>query len=163
MKKTSLLIIVSFYTVSIFSQDTYFKWAKQFAGTSVLSYGRGMAIETDTNGNVYSVGIFTGTIDFDPGPGVFNLTPSSTDVYISKLDASGNFLWAKQITGSFGTLTRSFSLDRDLNIYVTGTFQAVVDFDPGPGVFSLTANGVADVFILKLTADGNFLWAKQIG
>ena len=163
MKKITLLLIVSFSSSSIFAQDTYLKWAKQFAGTSSLNYGRGYGIETDANGNVYSVGIFTGTVDFDPGPGVFNLTPTSTDVYISKLDALGNFVWAKQITGSFGTLTRSLSLDKDLNIYVTGTFQATVDFDLGPGVFNLTANGTADIFILKLTANGDFLWAKQIG
>lgn len=163
MKKSVLLLIVIFSSVSIFAQDTWLRWAKQFAGTSVLNYGRGMAIETDTIGNVYSVGIFTGTVDFDPGPGVYNFTPSSTDVYISKLDASGNFLWAKQLTGPFGTLSRSFSLDKDLNIYVTGTFQATVDFDPGPGIFNLNANGTADIFILKLTTNGDFVWAKQIG
>jgi gliding motility-associated-like protein len=163
MKRISLLFIVSFFTTSVFSQDTYFKWAKQFAGTSTLTFCRSMAIETDTLGNVYTVGIFSGTVDFDPGPGVFNFSPSSTDVFISKLDASGNFLWAKQLTGSFGTLTRSFSLDKNLNIYVTGTFQAQVDFDPGPGVFNMIADGTADVFILKLTTDGDFLWAKKIG
>jgi len=163
MKKITLLLIVSFSSISLFAQDTYLRWAKQFAGTSALSFGRGWGIQTDADGNVYSAGIFTGTTDFDPGPGVFNLTPISTDVYISKLDAAGNFLWAKQITGSFGTLTRSMSLDKDNNVYVTGTFQVTVDFDPGPGIFNLTANGTTDIFILKLTAGGDFLWVKQIG
>lgn len=158
-----LLLIVSFTAASVFAQDTYLRWAKQFPGTSVLTYGRGFGIETDANGNVYSVGIFTGTADFDPGPGIFNLTSYSTDVYISKLDMFGNFLWAKQITGSFGTLTSSFSLDKDFNIYVTGTFQATVDFDLGPGVFNLTANGILDAFVLKLTTDGDLLWVKQVG
>ncbi len=163
MKKITLLFIVLFSSISLVAQDTHLRWAKQFAGTSNLRYGRGVDIETDADGNVYTVGIFTGTVDFDPGPGVFNLTPISTDVYISKLDAAGNFLWAKQITGSFGTLTRSFTLDKDGNIYVTGTFQATVDFDLGPGTFNMTANGFADLFILKLTANGDFIWAKQIG
>ncbi len=163
MKKIIFLLIVSFSAISIFAQDTYLKWAKQFAGTSPLNYGRGYGIETDADGNVYSVGIFWGTVDFDPGPGVYNLTPISTDVYISKLDSAGKFLWAKQITGSFGTLTRSLSLDKDLNIYVTGTFQATVDFDLGPGTFNLTANGAADLFILKLTPNGDLIWVKQIG
>lgn len=161
--KGILLLIVSFTSTCVFAQDTYLKWARQFAGTSPLKYSRGWGIETDANGNVYSAGVFTGTVDFDPGPGVYNFTPSSTDVYISKLDSAGKFLWAKQITGSFGTLTRSLCLDRDNNVYVTGTFQATVDFDPGPGIFNLTANGSADIFILKLTPDGDFVWVKQIG
>jgi len=157
------LLIVLFSTATGFAQDTYLRWAKQFAGTSPLKFGRGLGMETDANGNVYSVGIFGGTLDMDPGPGIFNFTATSTDVYISKLDAAGNFVWAKQIAGSFGTLTRSLSLDKDLNIYITGTFQATVDFDPGPGVFNLTANGTADIFILKLTTNGDLLWVKQIG
>lgn len=163
MKKMAILLIVSFASISIFAQDTYLKWARQFAGISTLNYSRGWGIETDANGNVYSVGGFTGTVDFDPGPGVFNLTPISTDVYISKLDSAGKFLWAKQITGSFGTLSRSLTLDKDNNIYVTGTFQATVDFDLGPGVFNLTAISSADIFILKLTSNGDLVWVKQIG
>ena len=163
MKKTAFLLIISLLSRSVFGQDTWLKWARQFAGISPLNYSRGWGLETDVAGNVYSVGVFTGTVDFDPGPAVYNLTPTSTDVYISKLDSAGKFLWAKQITGSFGTLTRSFALDKDNNIYVTGTFQATVDFDLGPGIFNLTANGSNDIFILKLTKDGDFLWVKQIG
>ncbi|HEX2684408.1 MAG TPA: gliding motility-associated C-terminal domain-containing protein [Ferruginibacter sp.] len=163
MKKNVFLLFISFSAFTLYAQDTYLKWARQFAGDNQLKFGRGLDIETDAAGNVYSVGIFGGTVDFDPGPGVYNLTPTSTDVYISKLDSAGKFLWAKQITGSFGTLTRSFSLDKDNNIYITGTFQATVDFDPGPGVFNLTSNGGFDLFILKLTADGDFLWVRQLG
>src|SRR5690349_4877146 len=112
MKRIVLLFMLSFSSLSTFGQDTYLKWARQFAGNNVLKYSRGYDIETDPAGNVYSVGLFTGTVDFDPGPAVYNMTPISTDVYISKLDSAGKFLWAKQIQGSFGTLTRSFTIDK---------------------------------------------------
>lgn len=163
MKKIALLLILSSLSFSVFGQDTYLKWAKQFAGNSPLTYGRGWGIATDADGNVYSAGVFTGTVDFDPGPAVFNLTPISTDVYISKLDSAGKFVWAGQITGSFGSLTRSLSLDKDRNVYVTGTFQATVDFDPGPAVFTLTSNGTSDLFVLKLSENGDFIWARNLG
>lgn len=145
------------------AQDTYLRWAKHFPGTLTNKYGRGLGITIDSTGNVYTVGIFTGTMDLDPGPGVVNVTAASTDVYVSKLDMFGNFVWGKTIAGSFGTLSRSVSLDKDFNVYVTGTFQATVDFDLGPGTYNMTANGSTDLFVLKLTTDGDFVWAKQIG
>ena len=48
-------------------------------------------------------------------------------------------------------------------MYVTGSFQDTADFDPGPATFNLITNGGTDIFIQKLDAGGNFLWAKSIG
>ena len=64
-------------------------WAKKLGGTG-SDYG--YSISVDAAGNVYTTGCFTGTADFDPGSGVFNLTSAGGfDIFISKLDASGNF------------------------------------------------------------------------
>jgi gliding motility-associated-like protein len=166
MMKILFIFFFTLFTNILYAQDTWLKWAKQFAGGVTGSYDRGQGVKVDANGNVYSVGIFSGTVDFDPGPGTFNLTTSggsNTDVYISKLDLFGNFLWAKQITGSLSALTRSLTLDNDLNIYVTGNFTMTADFDPGPAIFNLTAIGGSDVFVLKLSVNGDLIWAKQIG
>jgi gliding motility-associated-like protein len=167
MKCLFVIILFSFLNNSLFAQDTWLKWAKQFKGGETGNFDRGHGIGVDANGNVYSAGIFTGTVDFDPGPGTFNLTASggsNNDVYISKLDVFGNFLWAKQITGTATTVnTKSLALDKDFNVYVSGNFLMTADFDPGPNTFNLTANGSADAFVLKLTTNGAFVWAKQMG
>jgi hypothetical protein len=56
------------------------------------------SVKTDYLNNVCAAGYFEGTIDFDPGIGVLNLTSSgSRDVFIMKLASDGSFLWAKQI------------------------------------------------------------------
>jgi gliding motility-associated-like protein len=115
--------------------------------------------QVDNNGNVITAGCYFDTIDFDPGPGVCLLNGS---VYVQKLDSSGQFVWAKtlNVPGRINDLT----LDANNNIYVTGHFSLTADFDPGPGVFSLTCQGaVTDIFILKLDAGGNFIWAKSMG
>src|SRR5688572_17920960 len=79
------------------AQSPYFHWAKSFGGTTA----QGKSISVDGSGNVYTTGYFSGTADFDPGAGTFNLTAAGgDDIYISKLDASGNFLWAKQMGGT---------------------------------------------------------------
>ena len=87
------LVFISVY-IKVEAQPPNFLWAKQHGGTS-QDYG--FSITTDNQGNVYTSGSFWGTVDFDPGPGFFNLTSAGTyDVFVSKLDASGNFLWAKR-------------------------------------------------------------------
>lgn len=141
-----------------------FVWAKQFAGGGTnFSVGRGISV--DASGNVYTTGNFIGTIDFDPGAGLFNMTHSnSQDVFISKLDASGAFVWAKQIngSGSGGAYGKDIVVDGN-NVYTTGFFSGTGDFDPGAGTFNLTASGLArDVFVSKLSNAGNFVWAKSL-
>lgn len=138
-------------------------WAKQLGGTT--EYEDGRAITVDASGNVYSIGEFKGTGDFDPGPSTYNLTSFSynqNDIFISKLDPSGNFLWAKQLGGINSDFGYSISIDASGNVYTTGGFYGTADFDPGPGTFNLTSIGYADIFISKLDPSGNFLWAKHV-
>src|SRR6185295_15766788 len=99
-----------------------------------------------------------GSVDFDPGTGIFILSAAGTnDVFISKLDSSGNFIWAKAIGGITDDYGSSIAIDDSGNIYVTGYFSSVVDFDPGAAVFNLASVGgpTGDIFILKLDSSGN--------
>lgn len=139
-----------------------FVWAKSMGG---ISEDNGRCVRTDRAGNIYLSGYFYGPADFDPGPGIFNLTsnPGVTNVYVSKLDANGNLIWAKQMGGTGSDYCLSMCLDDFGNIYTTGSFDAIADFDPGPAVFNLTTNGFSDVFISKLDNSGNFIWAKSFG
>lgn len=140
-----------------------FIWAKKMGGVE-NDYPE--SIMLDASNNIYTTGYFYSTADFDPGAAVFNLmaTGVTADIYISKLDANGNFLWAKSFGSTGQDRAGAFTLDNQGNLYTIGSFQSVVDFDPGPGVFSLTAPGVSsNVFIQKLDINGNFLWAIGIG
>src|SRR5690606_15607568 len=48
-----------------------FQWARQIGG---INYGRGTRIAVDGSENVYLVGAFRDTVDFDPGPAVYSVT-----------------------------------------------------------------------------------------
>ncbi len=139
-----------------------FIWVKQIGG--VMSDG-GMAVTTDISGNFYITGYFSSTVDFDPGPSVTNLTPTGgSDIFISKFDAQGNFAWARHVGDGITSDGRAIVADVFGNVYTTGWFEGVPDFDPGPGITTLTSTaGSMDIFILKLDASGNFVWAKQMG
>lgn len=140
-----------------------FVWAKKMATTTVGS-NIAYAIATDALGNVYTTGRFQVPTDFDPGPGTFTLTPTSIfDIFISKLDAAGDFVWAKKIGGTGGDQAFGIAVDASSNVYTTGIFEVTVDFDPGPGTFSLVSAGAEDVFVSKLDSNGDFLWAKSFG
>lgn len=138
-----------------------FLWARSFGG---ISYDFSLSLTTDDSGNVYTTGHFEGTADFDPGTGTFSLKASGiADIFIQKMDASGNFLWAKSFGGTGGDYGHSIAADASGNIFTTGNFQGKVDFDPGTGVANLSSLGNADIFIQKLDPSGNFLWAKSFG
>ena len=139
-----------------------FIWAKQLSGFPSASSG-GSAVRLDNASNLYCYGWFSGTIDFDSGPGTYTLsspTPTTNSYFSTKLDPLGNFLWAVAVSGM-----TVYSTDNDGlgNSYLAGNFIGTQDFDPGLGTFTLTSYGAEDGFLIKLDANGNFVWAGQIG
>ena len=137
-----------------------FLWAKNSGGTG-SDWGNSLA--TDSEGNVYTTGRFEGTADFDPGAGTFNLTSAGfEDIFISKLDSQGNFLWARKFGSSGFDFGTSIATDSEGNVYTTGSFQGTIDFDPGAGTFNLTSIE-GNLFVSKLDSQGNFEWAQNFG
>ncbi len=108
-------------------------------------------IAVDNEGNVYTTGSFNDTVDFDPGTGVYILSAiGESDIFIQKLDANGNFLWAKSFGGKGSDESNSISVDAAGNICITGVFSDTVDFDFGKYKVKLTDVGDSDIFILKM-------------
>lgn len=166
MNTTSKLLALALVAVSQVTNAQSFEWVKQLGATNE---DHGQSIGIDGSGNVYTAGMFRGTVDFDPGPGTFNLTAIGTDdIFISKMDAAGNFVWAKRMGNTNYNLVSSMAVDNDGNVYLTGRFEGTVDFDPGAGTFNITSTVVnnfptIDVYVSKLNASGDFVWAKHFG
>jgi PKD repeat protein len=120
----------------------------------------------DNNNNLYLTGIFNSTYDFDPGPGISNLTFNSGFTgFILKLDNLGNFSWVRQIQPSgFALVTPKKIKKLNQKLYVSGDFQgSSVDFDGGASSFTLASIGGQDVFTLCYDVNGNFIWANRFG
>lgn len=146
-------------TIFVSKLDTAgnFVWARNFGNNNGAN---GNAIAVDGSGNVYSTGTFIAPADFDPGPGTFNLAGNgSTDLYVSKLDSAGNFVWARKLGGNFFDVGRGIAVDGAGDVFTTGLFSGPADFDPGPGTSNLT--GSQDIFVSKLDTAGNFVWAAN--
>jgi len=149
-------------TIFIAKYDSFgnFVLAKAIGGTSTI-FLNDLAI--DASGNIYITGKFSGVLDIDPGPGVVNLVSSSSNIYIAKYDFEVNYVYGKSLGGLSDDEGLSIELDNNNNLYLTGSFADVVDFDPGPGNAILVSAGQQDIFFAKYDASGNLLFAKSIG
>lgn len=145
--------------ISALDANGVFLWATHISGGTNQAH----FITLNALGEVYIAGQFSGTKDLDPGGGVYNLTSAGgSDIYILKLDGLGNFIWARSVGGIGTDANESVAIDPAGNVYVGGSFGFTADFDPGPGIYNFTASGSTDIFVLKLTANGGFVWAKQM-
>lgn len=153
------LIFILFQQV-LYGQN--FKWAIG-EGSEVLGGDFGIANVTDANGNIYTVGCFRDTVDFDPGVGVYNLiTHGGQDIFIQKLDSNGSFVWAKGFGGIGGDIAQDMTMDDFGNVYITGIYSYTADFDPGPSTYNLTSPGGFDAYLAKINSAGNLVWARNI-
>ena len=155
MKKTFLIVLLLLSCVFIFAQLNPWLWVKNNIGinTNCISYG----IAVDASGNSYVTGYFADSATF----GSTTLTSNGvSDIFVAKLDSSGNWLWAKNAGYSgCGTSGNGIAVDASGNIYVTGDFSGSATF----GSITLTSNGDSDIFIAKLDSSGNWLGATKTG
>jgi VCBS repeat-containing protein len=131
------------------------------------------SVKLDAAGNAYVFGTFNGTVDFDPGPGVHNLTSSTNnasspgDAFLAKYSPTGQLIWVGQLSGATAGSSSgdaALTLDGNGNVLVTGSFSGTTDFDIGPGTSTLTAAGnFGNAFVAEYTAAGGLLWARRLG
>ena len=156
-----VVLIVASYQ-SAFAQFTLsHEWSFRI-GTS--GWDDTQDVTKDAAGNSYVTGVFSGTVDFDFGPGNNALTSAGlTDVFFAKYDVYGGLVWAKSLPGAGGDVSTSISIDNNGNVYVAGYYFHSFDADPGSGVDSLVMTGLSNIFFGKYDANGNYLWAKSLG
>jgi hypothetical protein len=147
--------------VAKYDHDNNLIWARRMGGTGT-DFSHAMAL--DSSGNVVITGTFEGTADFNPGPGILNLiSAGQDDSFVCKLDTNGNLLWAKRLGGTERQVAEDIAVDANGNVITVGRFSGTADFDPGLLTTNLTAVAFDDIYISKLTANGNFVWAKSLG
>jgi len=162
MKHLLQTLLALAFCSSLTAQNLQLGWA--YANGSTGADGAN-DIAVDAVGNTYVTGYFSGTVDFDMGPGVANLsTPpgqTATDAFVLKLDVNGNYVWAIRIGGTMNANRQGINIafDNNGNLVVTGTFFGNVLLPPGNTnyVGSLTNRGS---FIMKLDTAGNAIWSR---
>ena len=90
-----------------------------------------------------------------------------TFLWVNTLQAQQlNFSWANAMgapntIGSASAVGISIAHDNFGNVFLAGTFQDTIDFDPGPGTTWVASTGAYDIFIAKFNIQGNLIWIKS--
>ncbi|MCH7702950.1 MAG: hypothetical protein IID37_14805 [Planctomycetes bacterium] len=147
--------------VTKLTSDGDYAWTRTFGGTGIDGTW-GIAVGTD--GAVYAVGDFVGTVDFDPSEGIdeHESNKGSHDAFLGKLDPDGSYEWTVTFGGEDCDQPNSVIVDSE-TLYVAGHFCETTDFDPGVGVEERTSHGSFDAFVLNLSLDGDYEWVWTAG
>lgn len=141
--------------IAKFNQEGVALWANH-AGGPGIGGTQSNAVFVDSQYNVYITGYFDSTSTF----GSTTISANGvTDIFIAKLDSSGNFLWTMRAGGPGRDNGSGISVDANGNIFITGYFSDSCDF----GGTILTSNGNRDLFIAKYNNSGNLLWVRSGG
>jgi len=154
--------------VTKINTDSSYGWTKVIGDTESDT---GTDIVTDSSGNVYTTGNFSETVDFgaDFGTSDIKTSEGDLDIFVTKINADSSYGWTR-VFGSvatfpvYGDVGYGIDIDYSGNIYVTGHFQATIDFGLDFGTSDIkTSAGYADIFITKIKSNGTYGWTKAIG
>ena len=147
--------------ISKYDMNGNLVWANKIGGSGQES---GNSLVLDASGNIYSTGVFFGTVDFDPSASISNLiSAGNIDGYIAKYDNLGNYVWAKPFGGTAIDFSESIDLDVNGNVVICGYFNGTSDFDPSTSVNNLVSIGNTDCFLATYDNSGNYVWAFSFG
>lgn len=123
-------------------------------------------VKVDSNGSIYVVGMFRGTVDF--GNGIILKTPTNnTLIVLIKYNRTGTPQWARTIAptslSNFDNIARDpyLTIDYHQNILVGFSFTNNVKFDNSSD--SLVSSGKEDIGLVKYSNSGNYVTSMKIG
>jgi hypothetical protein len=140
-------------------------WADALGtGSGLSAPDQAGGVATDSNGNIYLTGSFTGTANLDPHGSLPFTSSGGSDGFAEKLDRDGNISWAVPISGGGSDRGTGIAASSAGSVYVAGTFQGGVSL----GDFSLTGSttvgsGNTDGFLAKIDTTGTPVWFENVG
>lgn len=131
-------------------------WSKGYGSTQGSTIGQdacrmadsGFVIACESYGTGGDVGTHYGS-------------PFSCDVFVVRVDSSGNKIWTRTFGGTYNENVRAVVPAPDDGVYVIG-FTRSNDYDFS-GLLHNVPNQAADGYVVRLDSTGNFLWKRCYG
>jgi len=114
------------------------------------------AVSALPDGGAIIVGRFTGAATF--GNKILT-SAGSNDIFVAHIDTDGTWTWATNAGGTGNDVAQSVSARPDGSAIVVGRFSDTATFDTA----NLPSDGGTDVFVARVTPDGNWAWARRAG
>ena len=116
-----------------------------------------VAIAAD--GSLYVAGTFKGTVDFDPAPGMQNVTAEGVngDAFVSRFDAANVYLWTRTLPSAAG-VNVVHAVSSGGAVLLSGAYQGTMNFLTAYGGESRTARtpNADEGYLLRIEPDGRF-------
>lgn len=147
-----------------FSQNPTLQWAKAlYSSQTSFTSLYADAVEIDSQGNMYVIGSFQGTLDLDPGTDEVKITSKEvgfgkSESFMAKYNSNGDFIYGFKLDA----YAEELAIASNNDVYLIGSFDTIVDFDPGEAIHTLdgTKN---NTFIARYNKDGQYQSAFSIG
>ena len=165
--------------IAKYNPNGSYLWSKTLhSSITVNGYGlSGHKLKLDHANNIILSGRFNHSVDFDPGPGQFNLVgPTITnyfpfgDKFLLKLDSTGNFMWVRKWAETEDWVfndawygANELDVDGNNNIFMPISFRDTLNIDPQVSGTNLYSKGKEDIALIKMSPSGSLVWYKQIG
>ncbi len=128
------------------------------------------ALTTDSSGNSYVAGSFTGTVTFiSPGGPVHKTAAGSGASFVAKFDSSGNLDWVNvtDVAVDSYSFAKAVAIDSDGNVIVAGAFAGSVTFDGQSGTDTIdngsnSESTVRTSYLTKYDNSGAYQWTKTV-
>ncbi len=123
-----------------------------------------VTIQLKSSSELLIGGLMRGQADFDPSSNT-NIVGSgaSWNAYIASYSSTGNLNWVRSFESGGDVFYKSVVYDQVGNIYVAFEFKDSVDVNPGPAKNVIYTNNNHVSCLVKLNANGNYLWHHQFG
>ena len=147
--------MIDFFVAKI---DTWGNWQwVEGVDCDSAGYCYGTSVAVDSAGYAYVTGAFRGDVDF----GTTTLTWAGVeDIFVAKIDTWGSWQWASMAGSTQGyDVAHSIDIGPNGNAFIAGYFQFTAYF----GTDSLTSDGASDVFIAKISPQGDWVWTGVAG
>ncbi|RZD40388.1 MAG: hypothetical protein CXT71_01185, partial [Methanobacteriota archaeon] len=125
-----------------------------FSTSGGYSSNKGLALDLNSNGEIFVTGQFVATITIDGN----SITSSgSTDIFVAKFHSNLTNIWLVKAGGSetsYGDSGAAIAVDSNGDAYLTGS----IDEEAAFGSTTLYASS-KDIFFAKILANGTWDWA----
>jgi hypothetical protein len=166
-KTLTLTGTASCFLAKYSADGTSVMWAARI--TAAASTAQGYGVATDSSGNVYVTGYYTGACTlYNSGETQSKtLTVTGADVFLAKYSADGSsVMWAARITTvTSSSIPQALATDPSGNVFVAGYYGAALTLYNSGATSSkaLAFTGGNDCFLAKYSSDGSsVMWAARI-
>lgn len=145
--------------IAKYSSSGEFIWVEVIEGTG---YKSAFEVAVNNDGDIYTAGTYTNTIDLDPSAETDTHinTSGAGNGFIVALSESGEFIWGADLASDSYSSISALKIKDDY-IAIAGNFAGTADFDFGEGVENRNSSEGHNTFIQKLNTDGELIWVNS--